>query len=239
MPKVNLIIDCCAEPSVEISKNEIDRVIYTNFIGTFNMLKKCIADKANIIFLSSSRVYSINAIKNLTKKIKLNNNFIPKKSIDENFDTSGIKSIYGLTKLSSEDLIKEINYSHKIKYIINRFGVIAGPWQFGKQDQGFIPMWVAKHLLKKKLFYIGFGGNGNQGRDVIHIEDVCEIIFKQIQNFKNINNELFNIGGGKKNYISLKKLTLICEKLTKNKLKIKKIKITSNYDIPFFVTNNK
>ena len=39
LPKVNLIIDCCAEPSVEISKNEIDRVIYTNFIGTFNMLK--------------------------------------------------------------------------------------------------------------------------------------------------------------------------------------------------------
>ena len=110
LPKVNLIIDCCAEPSVEISKNEIDRVIYTNFIGTFNMLKKCIIDKADIIFLSSSRVYSINAIKNLTKKIKLNNNFIPKKSIDENFDTSGIKSIYGLTKLSSEDLIKEINY---------------------------------------------------------------------------------------------------------------------------------
>ena len=98
---------------------------------------------------------------------------------------------------------------------------------------------VAKHLLKKKLFYIGFGGNGNQGRDVIHIEDVCEIIFKQIQNFKNINNELFNIGGGKKNYISLKKLTLICEKLTKNRLKIKKIKTTSNYDIPFFVTDNK
>lgn len=43
----------------------------------------------------------------------------------------------------------------------------------------------------------------------------------------------------KKNYISLKKLTLICEKLTKNRLKIKKIKTTSNYDIPFFVTNNK
>ena len=115
-----------------------------------------------------------------------NNNFIPKKSIDENFDTSGIKSIYGLTKLSSEDLIKEINYSHKIKYIINRFGVIAGPWQFGKQDQGFVTLWVAKHMLKKKLSYIGFKGTGLQARDIIHIQDVCEIIFKQI---KKINSK--------------------------------------------------
>ena len=238
LPKVNLIIDCCAEPSVEISKNEIDRVIYTNFIGTFNMLKKCIADKANIIFLSSSRVYSINAIKNLTKKIKLNNNFIPKKSIDENFDTSGIKSIYGLTKLSSEDLIKEINYSHKIKYIINRFGVIAGPWQFGKQDQGFVTLWVAKHMLKKKLSYIGFKGTGLQARDIIHIQDVCEIIFKQIKKINIISNQTFNIGGGPKSYTNLKQLTYICEKITNNKVKIEKVLKTSNYDIPYFLTNN-
>lgn len=238
LPKVNLIIDCCAEPSVEISKNEIDRVIYTNFIGTFNILKKCITDKADIIFLSSSRVYSINAIKNLTKKIKLNNNFIPKKSIDENFDTSGIKSIYGLTKLSSEDLIKEINYSHKIKYIINRFGVIAGPWQFGKQDQGFVTLWVAKHMLKKKLSYIGFKGTGLQARDIIHIQDVCEIIFKQIKKINKISNQTFNIGGGQKNYINLRQLTNICEKITNNKVKIEKVLKTSNYDIPYFLTNN-
>ena len=238
LPKVNLIIDCCAEPSVEISKNEIDRVIYTNFIGTFNMLKKCIIDKADIIFLSSSRVYSINAIKNLTKKIKLNNNFIPKKSIDENFDTSGIKSIYGLTKLSSEDLIKEINYSHKIKYIINRFGVIAGPWQFGKQDQGFVTLWVAKHMLKKKLSYIGFKGTGLQARDIIHIQDVCEIIFKQIKKINKISNQTFNIGGGLKSYANLKQLTNICEKITNNKVKIEKVLKTSNYDIPYFLTNN-
>ena len=77
----------------------------------------------------------------------------------------------------NEKLIKEIFYQNKLKYIINRFGVIAGPWQFGKQDQGFIPLWVAKHFLKKKLNYIGFGSEGHQVRDIIHIDDVCEIIF--------------------------------------------------------------
>jgi CDP-paratose 2-epimerase len=40
-----------------------------------------------------------------------------------------------MTKLSSENLIKEFSYSNNIKYIINRFGVIAGPWQFGKRSR--------------------------------------------------------------------------------------------------------
>ena len=238
IPKVDLVIDCCAEPSIEISRVDLDRVIYTNFIGTHNILKKCVKEKANIIFMSSSRVYSISKLRKLVKNNILNKKITSKFKIDENFDTSGVKSIYGLTKLSSEQLIQEISHSFGTKYIINRLAVVSGPWQFGKQDQGFVALWVANHILKKKLSYIGFGGNGHQTRDIIHIDDVCEIIFKQIKKFHLINNKLFNIGGGPKNKISLKELTSICEILTKNKLKIKKISKTSNYDIPYFISDN-
>ena len=40
IPKFDLIIDCCAEAAVEVSKNDFDRVINTNLIGTINILKK-------------------------------------------------------------------------------------------------------------------------------------------------------------------------------------------------------
>ena len=125
-----------------------------------------------------------------------------------------------------------------IKYIINRFGVIAGPWQFGKQDQGFVSMWIAKHMFKNKLSYIGFGGHGNQIRDIIHIDDVCKIILIQIKQIKSKHNKIFNIGGGIKNSISLSDLTAKCIKLTGNKLSITKIKKTSKFDIPYYVTDN-
>ena len=147
-------------------------------------------------------------------------------------------SLYGFTKLSSEKLIREFSFTGKIKYIINRFGVISGPWQFGKQDQGFISLWIARHVLKKKLSYVGFGGYGNQVRDVIHIDDVCEIIFLQIKKLDKVFNKTFNVGGGIKNKISLKELTLKCQELTGNKLKIGRTTITSKYDIPYYVTNN-
>ena len=238
LPKFNLIIDCCAEPAIEESTKNPDKVFNTNLVGTYNILKKCLSDKANLIFLSSSRVYSIQALRKLVRGDFLSKTLTLKKKINENFQTSSPISLYGFTKLSSENLIKEIFYSTKLKYIINRFGVISGPWQFGKQDQGFVSLWIAKHLLKRKLSYIGFGGKGNQVRDIIHIEDVCEIILIQMKKMKNIYNQTFNIGGGIKNMISLKSLTKKCQLLTSNNIQISSIKKTSKFDIPYYVSDN-
>ncbi len=238
LPKFDLVIDCCAEPAIEISKKEPDRVFNTNLVGTFNILKKCDKDRANIIFLSSSRVYSIYNLRKIIKNSNLKKSLKIKKKIDEKFPTDSASSLYGFTKFASEKLIKEFFFVNKLKFIINRFGVIAGPWQFGKQDQGFVPLWVARHINKMKLSYIGFGGKGNQVRDVIHIDDVSNIIYLQILKFKEIYNETFNIGGGPLNAISLKNLTAKCEKITKHKIKIGSISKTSNFDIPYYVTNN-
>lgn len=234
--KYDIIIDCCAEASVEASKTDTNRVFFTNLVGTFNILEKAKKDKSKIIFLSTSRVYSINKIcakaKNINKK---KYNF----KIDENFSKESPISLYGFTKLSSERLIQEYFYSNNLKYIINRFGVVSGPWQFGKQDQGFISLWLWRHLNKKKLSYVGFDGLGNQVRDVIHVYDVCELILEQINKIDKINNKIFNVGGGIKNSITLKQLTSKVQKITKNNIKIGRKLKTSIYDIPYYVTNNK
>jgi CDP-paratose 2-epimerase len=226
-PKFDLIIHCAAEPAIEASRKKVDEVFNSNLIGTFNVLKKCAKDKSNIIYLSSSRVY---AMKNLFK-LKKNG------SVREDFNVENSKSIYGFTKLSSELLIKEYSYLHNIKYIINRVALVSGPWQFGKQDQGFVSLWVWRHLNHLKLSYIGFGGTGRQVRDVLHIQDLCELILLQIQKFKKINNKLMNVGGGKRNSLTLLQLTGLSKHVTKNKIKISSVKKTSPYDVPYFVTN--
>jgi len=238
LTKFDLIIDCCAEAAVEVSKNEIDRVINTNFIGTLNVLKKIKKDKSKIIFISSSRVNSIEEINNIVKKKFLKNKLKITKKINENFSTLKPKSIYGLTKFASEMLIEEFSYAFKIKYIINRCGVIAGPLQFGKVDQGFVSLWIWNHIIKKKLKYIGYGGNGHQIRDILHIYDLCDLIELQIKNFNKNNNTLFTVGGSKSSYTSLIELTKKCEKITKNKIKFSKQSKSSIYDIPYFITDN-
>ena len=229
LPKYDLIVDCCAEAAVEKSRKEVDKVFNTNLVGTFNILKKCAKDKSNFIFLSSSRVYSIKKLRQLKR-----NKFL----INEKFDTSKPKSIYGFSKYSSEHLIREFSFLYKIKYIINRLGVISGPWQFGKQDQGFVSFWIWKHMNRRKLSYNGFGGKGLQIRDVVHITDVCKLISRQIKKINSIHNLTLNAGGGSKNAISLKDLTKICQKITSNRIKIFSRKVTSIYDIPYYVTDN-
>lgn len=239
LPKYDFIIDCCAEAAIEVSKKDIDRVINTNLIGTLNLLKKAKKDKSKIIFLSSSRVYGISKLNKLIKSKNINKKLNVKKLINEKDDISGAKSIYGLTKLSSEMFIEEFSYAFNLKYIINRCGVISGPLQFGKQDQGFVSLWIWRHMNKKSLNYIGYGGHGNQVRDVLHIKDLCNLILIQIKKMNKINNKIFTVGGSLKSYTSLVELTKICQKITKNKILIGKSKTTSIYDIPYFITDNK
>ena len=238
LPKYDLILDCCAEAAVEISKNDFDKVINTNLIGTINILKKSKNDKSKIIFISSSRIYPLEEMnkviknKNLKYKIKISKMFSEKDKI------IGPKTIYGLTKLCSEMLIEEFSYAYKLKYLINRCGVISGPLQFGKQDQGFVSLWIWRHLNKKKLSYIGYGGYGNQIRDVLHIDDLSELILLQIKNINKINNKLFTVGGSKTSYTSLSQLTKLCQKITGNKIKMGKVSKTSSYDIPYYLSDN-
>jgi len=230
LPKYDLILHCAAEPAIEVSKKNLIEVFNINLIGTLNILQKCAIDKSKIIFLSSSRVYSINELLKLSKK---------KEYINEKFSTEHPNSIYGFSKKSSEQLIKEYSFLYKIKYIINRLAVISGPWQYGKQEQGFVSLWVWRHLNNLKLNYIGFGGKGEQIRDVMHINDLCDLVNLQIKKFNKINNIVLNLGGGPKNAISLKKLTKICQDTTNRRVVIKGIRKTSIYDIPYYVTNLK
>ena len=126
---------------------------------------------------------------------------------------------------------------HHIKYIINRCGVISGPWQFGKVDQGFVSFFLWRYLNNKSITFKGYNGSGEQIRDVLHINDFNSLILRQIRNMDKINNETFNVGGGLVSYTSLKNLSKLCEKISKNTLEIKKIKESSNYDIPFYISD--
>ena len=100
-----------------------------------------------------------------------------------------------------------------------------------------MPLWLQDTCLKKIILYRIWWSRVSSKR-CNYIDDVCNIILIQIKKLKKINNDTFNIGGGTKSYISLKDLTAKCEKLTKNRIIIKKVPKTSVFDIPYFITNN-
>ncbi|MBR9706186.1 NAD-dependent epimerase/dehydratase family protein [Candidatus Pacearchaeota archaeon] len=245
---VDLIVDCSAEPSVLAGiKESPEYVVSTNLGGTLNTLEMARKNESSIIFLSTSRVYPIKTLRGI-KCSETESRFeilekqlltgVSSKGITENFPIEGVRSLYGATKLCSEIMMQEYLETYDLKGVINRCGVITGPWQMGKVDQGVIALWIARHLYGGKLKYIGYGGSGKQVRDALHIDDLYRLIKIQIEDLKRHNKEIYNVGGGRDVSISLLELTQLCQKITGNTIKIDPVNEERIFDVPVYITDN-
>jgi CDP-paratose 2-epimerase len=248
LPAVDKIIEASAEPSVLAGLDGTpDYLINTNLFGTVNCLNYALKHRADFIFLSTSRVYPIKTIENLNfiedeTRFSLANEQpvrgVSAQGITEDFPLEGARSLYGTTKLASELLIQEYNEFYGLRTIINRCGVITGPWQMGKIDQGVMVLWIAKHYFEQSLGYFGYGGTGKQTRDMLHIDDLYRLIDWQLHNIEKINGETLNAGGGLMSSASLQELTQICQEVTGKTIPIKIVPETRTADIRLYITDN-
>src|SRR5262249_8684579 len=149
----------------------------------------------------------------------------------------GARSLYGMTKLASELMVQEYADAYGLRCIVDRCGLITGPWQMGKADQGVIALWMAAHFFGRDLSYIGFGGTGKQVRDFLHIDDLCELILLQIDNIDRYERHVFNVGGGARNSLSLKELTELCREITGHIVSIAASSETRPADVRIFISD--
>lgn len=246
--KFDFIIDAAAEPSVMAGMGAtLNYVINTNLTGTINTLELAARSGAKFIFLSTSRVYPIQYLENINytegnTRFELSaHQTIPGvsgKGISESFPLDKARSVYGATKLASELMAEEFREFFDVNYVVNRCGVIAGPHQMGKVDQGVITLWVARHYWKKDIAYFGYGGTGKQVRDALHILDLADLVDYELHHFDKVNGCTFNAGGGLASSVSLQELTAICAEVTGNKVGTSSIMENRKGDIPLYITDN-
>uniref|UniRef100_B8HT15 NAD-dependent epimerase/dehydratase n=1 Tax=Cyanothece sp. (strain PCC 7425 / ATCC 29141) TaxID=395961 RepID=B8HT15_CYAP4 len=242
----DLILECSAEPSVLAGYNSPGYVLQTNLIGTINCLELARQTHADFIFLSTSRVYPLTYLNSLNFT-ETETRFqllaqqplsgVSEEGIAEEFPLDQPRSLYGATKLASELLIAEYADAYGLRTIVNRCGVITGPWQMGKVDQGVFALWMAFHYFQKSLKYIGYGGTGKQVRDLLHIADLLDLIDIQIHNLENLKGQTFNVGGGTSNTLSLYETTQLCQEITGIQIPIVPESETRSGDVPIFITD--
>ena len=244
----DVLIECSAEPSVMAGYGESPRyVIDTNLLGAVNCFEAARKNGAAVIFLSTSRVYPLcllNALRyreNKTRFVLEEKQDVPgvsARGISEQFPLDGPRSLYGATKLASELILQEYVAMYSLRGVINRCGILTGPWQMGKIDQGVVVLWAARHVFSGPLSYIGYGGKGKQVRDVLHIDDLLQLVVYQVEHLDKLSGEVFNVGGGLENAVSLRELTDLCRKHTGNSIEIQEEPETRPADVPIYITDN-
>jgi CDP-paratose 2-epimerase len=245
---VDLMIECSAEPSAGAGYGSSpDYLLQTNLVGAINCLEYLRRFGGDLVFLSSSRVYPIAPLCRLPLATAGQRLALPatasgpgwsETGITEDFPLAGHRTLYGATKLSAELLIAEYAHMYGLRAVINRCGVLSGPWQMGKIDQGFMVLWVARHIYKGTLRYTGFGGRGEQVRDVLHVDDLFDLLCLQMADMDRFSGQVYNVGGGFGQSISLAELTCLCQEVIGERIAIGSLPATNPFDVPYYVTDN-
>jgi CDP-paratose 2-epimerase len=224
LPAVDWVIDAAANPSVLAGvdgRTSSRQLIEHNLHGTLNILEYCRREKAGLILLSSSRVYSIAALNAVPVKLRgARFDFdesaacpagVTRSGVQEGFSTSSPISLYGSTKLASETMALEYSEAFGFPLWINRCGILTGAGQMGTAEQGVFSYWLHAHAGRLPLRFIGYDGTGHQVRDAFHPQDLALLLEAQMQYSGKPESRLFNVGGGSENSLSLAELTAWCD----------------------------
>jgi CDP-paratose 2-epimerase len=244
---IDALVECSAEPSALVGMSgDTSYPFETNLVGAYNCLELARRDGAQFVFLSTSRVYPYRALSELVLE-RAETRFelaagqqAPGASaagISEAFPLDGPRTLYGATKLAAELLIAEYAANFGLATVIDRCGVIAGPWQMGKVDQGVFTYWLLAHHFGRGLTYIGYGGTGHQVRDLLHVADLVELVDAQLLDAAGWDGFVGNVGGGRDYSLSLLETTALCRELTGNEVAIAAGTEDRPGDVPLYLSD--
>ena len=170
---VDLIVHLAATCSSAKSITDPKSDFTDNVIGTFNVCELAKKHKAGIIYSSSCKVQP---------------------------NEKGSRAPYGLSKYVGELYIQEYAKDFNIEFVINRPGTVYGPGQVASAESGWLTWFIQASTKGQK---ITINGDGKQTRDVLFIDDFVKILEDQIINFQLYKGEVYDIGGGSENEVSL------------------------------------
>ena len=245
--EVEALIECSAEPSVLAGLDgSPDYVVGTNLTGAYNCLELARLRDAYVVFLSSSRVYPVAGLAGLSLlESPTRFEFADQQAvagasaagISEAFPMTGARTLYGMTKFAAELLIEEYRAAYGLRAVVDRCGVIAGPWQMGRVDQGVFAYWLLAHHFGWPLAYIGYDGSGRQVRDLLHVDDLLALVEAQLLDPLRWDGVVANVGGGRDSSLSLLETTTLCEQITGKRCAIEAVAAARPGDVPVYISD--
>jgi CDP-paratose 2-epimerase len=214
----------------------------TNALGTFNILDtvRKHSPESIVLYSSTNKVYG--DFENFT--FEENSTRYVCKEFPDGFPESiplDFHSPYGCSKGAADQYLLDFHRMYGLKTIVFRHSSMYGSHQYATYDQGWIGWFCQKALeIKNQCAQEPFAvsGTGKQVRDVLYSADIVNLYFLT-KDCANAYGEVFNIGGGKENSLSLLELFNLLENKLDIKMSYTKLAWRSSDQKVFIADNSK
>jgi len=197
------IYNFAAQVAVTTSLVEPRLDFEVNLGGTFNILEAARQHGQNpyLLFTSTNKVYGSSADDQVIAEDK---RYVSpdSKGTDES-QPLDFHSPYGCSKGAADQYVRDYARIYGLRSVVFRMSCIAGPRQFGSEDQGWVAHFLYSALEGKPLTIYG---DGRQVRDVLYVEDLLRAFEAAYGNRERAAGQIYNIGGGQENTVSLLEL---------------------------------
>ncbi|KKN87073.1 hypothetical protein LCGC14_0263430 [marine sediment metagenome] len=206
MKKVDVVYHCAAQTAMTTSLEEPIDDFEVNALGTLNVLEAARIFKTDpIIFnLSTNKVYG-----DLTRRpIKLKETSTRwelmdcREGIDEEYPLD-MEGPYGSSKGAGDTYCLDYARTFGLRTVVFRMSGIYGIGQHPTEDQGWIAWFIQRSMKNKPVTIYG---DGKQVRDILYITDLINCLDKALIKIDEIEGQVYNVGGGRRNAISVLEL---------------------------------
>ncbi len=217
--KIDLIYHLAAQVAVTTSVMDPITDFEVNVRGTLNLLEVVRKENPEAVFIFSSTNKVYGGLQNLTLSEKVGRYFLTgfPKGISETMNLD-FYSPYGCSKGAADQYVRDYSRIYGLKTMVFRQSCIYGPHQSGNEDQGWIT-YIMLCALSGNEFTIY--GDGKQVRDILFVDDLISAFESGIRKANTLKGEVFNLGGGKDNILSLLELIAWLEEHLKTKVRYK------------------
>jgi len=217
MKSTDLILHEAGQVAVTTSVLDPRTDFEINALGTLNVLEalRHSGSDAALFFASTNKVYG--GLEHLDV-IERNGRyeFAGDAGVNES-ETLDFHSPYGCSKGCAEQYVRDYARIYGLKTVVFRQSCIYGPHQFGVEDQG----WVAWFSIRASQSQpITVYGDGKQVRDVLYVDDLVAAYDAAYEHIDVTSGQIYNLGGGPQNAMSLLELIALLEKRYRRPLKV-------------------
>ena len=212
----NALVHTAAQPSHDLAASRPFDDFDVNATGTLNLLEAArrFAPESPFVHMSTNKVYGdapnrLNLVETETRWDYADPEYA--NGIKETFSIDhSTHSIFGASKVAADVMVQEYGRYFQMPTCCLRGGCLTGPNHSGVELHGFLS-YLIRCDLEGKTYKI-FGYQGKQVRDNIHSYDVVQFMKEFIRNPR--QGEVYNLGGGRENSISILEAFSLIEKIS-------------------------